>query len=207
VTLPLANQVLHGAGDVLDGNVRVDAVLIEEIDPIRLESLQRSIGDLADVCGPAVQTGLLAALELEAELRRNHHLVANRAERFPDELFVRERAVGFSRVEERDASVNRRSDDRDAFFRARGRPVAEADPHAAKPERRHVQTAFPQCSLLHCSVLLERSGSTTAMCSGNVSPCTGEREFPLAENGASVSPASSLLGISPRSTEELGTTG
>ena len=102
--LALANQILHGAGDVLDRHVRVDAVLIEQIDPIGLESLQRRVGDLPNVLGPAVQPGLLAALELEAEFRRNHHLIANRAERFADDLFIRERAVGFGGIEERDAT-------------------------------------------------------------------------------------------------------
>ena len=156
--LAFANQVLHRARDVLDRNVRVDAVLIEQIDPIGLESLQRRVGDLPDVRGPAVQTRLLAALELEAELRRNHHLIANRAERFPDELFVRERPVGFGGVEERDATVNGRADDRDAFFPARGRPVAEADAHAAEAERRHFQAALSQvCASACVERLLSRS--------------------------------------------------
>ena len=105
--LAFANEILHRARDVLDRDVRVDAVLIEQIDPIGLESLQRRVGHLPDVRGPAVQPRLLAALELEAELGRNHHLIANRAERFPDELFIRERPVRFGGIEERDAAVER----------------------------------------------------------------------------------------------------
>ena len=111
LTLPSLNQVLHRAGDVFDRHVRVDAVLIEEIDPIGPEPLQRRLGDLADVRGPAVQAGLLAVLELEAELRRDDDLIANRRERFADELFVRERPVHFGGVEERDAAVDGRADD------------------------------------------------------------------------------------------------
>jgi hypothetical protein len=49
---------------------------------------------------PAVQPGLLAALELEAECGRNHHLSATRLERFADELFIRERPVRFGGIEE-----------------------------------------------------------------------------------------------------------
>ena len=55
--------------------------------------------------GPAVEAGLLAVLELEAELRRDHHLIAHGLERFADELFVRERPVRFGGIEERHATV------------------------------------------------------------------------------------------------------
>jgi hypothetical protein len=109
---------------------------------------------------------MLAALELETKLGRNHHLIANRAERFPDDLFIRERPVRFGGIEERDAPFDSRADDRDAFLPARGRPIAEANAHAAKAERRDFQSAPTQCALLHCSVLLQRSWSMNAMCSG-----------------------------------------
>src|SRR6266849_6540353 len=41
--------------------------------------------------------------------------------------------------------------DRDAFVSARGRPVAEADAHAAEAERGDFQSGLAQCALLHCS--------------------------------------------------------
>ena len=84
--LPFLNQVLHGSGDVFDRDVRVDAVLVEEVDPSIVEPLERRLGDLSDVRGPAVQAGLLAALELEPELRGDDHLIANRCQRLADEL-------------------------------------------------------------------------------------------------------------------------
>src|SRR5437879_4985691 len=89
--LAFPNQTLDGAGNVFDRDVRIDAVLIEEIDAIRLEPFERCLGNLPDVCGPAVQARLLAVLELEPELRRNHHAIAHRRERFADELLVRVR--------------------------------------------------------------------------------------------------------------------
>ena len=141
-------------------------MLIQQIDPIGLESGQRGVGDLPDVRGPAVEPRLLAALELEAKLGRNHHLIANRAERFPDELFIRERPVGFGGIEERDATVNRRADGRDGFFPARGRPVTEAEAHAAEADGRNLEPALPQCALLH--VLNDSSRGLTA-------PDTGRR--------------------------------
>ena len=58
----------------------------------------------------------LRAFELEAELGRDHHLIANGRERFADELLVGERTVRLGGVEERDAAVDGRSNDRDAVL-------------------------------------------------------------------------------------------
>jgi regulatory helix-turn-helix LysR family protein len=41
----------------------------------------------------AVEPGLLAVLDAEAELRRDHHLIANRLERLADDFFVGEWSV------------------------------------------------------------------------------------------------------------------
>ena len=57
--LAFLDQILHRARDILDRHVRVDAVLIEQIDHVGLEPLQRGLGDLLDVLRPAVQTRLL----------------------------------------------------------------------------------------------------------------------------------------------------
>src|ERR1700676_1054126 len=86
--LAFADEILYRPRDVLDRDVRVDAVLIEQIDSIGLESSQRRVGHLADVRGAAVQPSLLASLELEAKLGRNHHSIANRADGLPEELFI-----------------------------------------------------------------------------------------------------------------------
>ena len=79
---------------------------------------------IADVRGSAIQASLLAPLDLEATLGRNQHLVANGAERLPDQFFIHERPVGFGGVKERDARVNGCADDRAALFAARDRAVA-----------------------------------------------------------------------------------
>ena len=44
--LALADQVLHRAGHVLDRNLRVDAVLVEQVDGVDPEPLERRFGDL-----------------------------------------------------------------------------------------------------------------------------------------------------------------
>ena len=53
--LAFADQLLDRARDVLDRHVRIDAVLIEQIDDVGLEPLERSLGDLLDVLRPAVK--------------------------------------------------------------------------------------------------------------------------------------------------------
>ena len=59
--LAFLNQILHRSRDVFDGHVRVNAVLIEQIDGIDLEPLERALGGLLDVLRPAVQTCALQA--------------------------------------------------------------------------------------------------------------------------------------------------
>ena len=41
--LALLNQILHRARDVLDRHVRVDAVLVEQIDGLDPQSAQRAL--------------------------------------------------------------------------------------------------------------------------------------------------------------------
>ena len=53
--LACLNQVLHRSRHVFDGHVRVNPVLIEQIDGIDLEPLERGLGDLLDLLWPAIQ--------------------------------------------------------------------------------------------------------------------------------------------------------
>jgi hypothetical protein len=148
------DQLLDRSGHVLDRHVWIDAMLIEEVDPIGLQSLQRRLGDLADVRRSAVQPGALSVLELEAEFGGDHNLIANRGKGIPDQLFVRVRTVRLGCVEERDPTVNSRPDDSDAFLPWAGRAVAKADAHAAEANRRHLESAVAQCTFVHRTRLL-----------------------------------------------------
>jgi hypothetical protein len=93
--LAFADQIFDRARDVLDRYVGVDPVLIEEIDPIGLEPLQRRLGDFANVRRAAVEPRLLPAVEFESELGGDDDLIANRRERVTHEFFVREWPVRF----------------------------------------------------------------------------------------------------------------
>ncbi len=60
--LACLNQFLDGAGGVFDGSVGVDAMLIEEVDGVGLQALERAFDDLLDVVGAAVGSGPFAAV-------------------------------------------------------------------------------------------------------------------------------------------------
>src|SRR5580692_3072212 len=150
--LALLNQILHGSSDIFNRYVRINTVLIEQIDDIGLETLQRSLSDFLDVLWTAVQSGLFAGggIQLEPELGGDHHFSTERTQGFAHEFFVGKRAVDFSRVEECDASLHSGADDRDHFLRVSGGAVAKAHSHAAEPKSRDLQVAFSKFSCLHC---------------------------------------------------------
>jgi hypothetical protein len=109
------------------------------------------------VLRPAVEIHrALAGTDLAAELRRDHDLPFERLERLADELLVRERAVDFGRVEERDAALDGSANQLDAFFAIRSRPVAEAQAHATEPEGGHFELA--ELALLHLRFLVAIDG-------------------------------------------------
>ena len=73
--LAFLNQFLHRARHVFDGHVRVDAVLIEQVDDVDLEPLERAFDGLLDVLRPAVQARRTRPRD-RLPLRSNPNLVA-----------------------------------------------------------------------------------------------------------------------------------
>jgi hypothetical protein len=106
--LALGNQLLDRSCHVLDRHARIDAVLIEEIDVIGPQTLQAGVRHCLDMLGPAIGPATALArlkIDVEAELGGNRHLVADRLERLAHQLFVRERPIGFGRIEVGHAKV------------------------------------------------------------------------------------------------------
>ena len=150
--LTFLNEVFHRPRHFFDRHVWVDTVLIEEIDEISFESLERGVRGIPDVLGPAVQASLFAVrVEVEPELCGDHDFSAEGSEGLADELFVGERSVHFRRIEERDAAFHGCPDNRDHFLLVFGRAVAEAHSHAAESDRGDFQAALPKFALLHIS--------------------------------------------------------
>ena len=98
--LAAGDKVLHRAGDFLDRNVRIDPVLIEEIESVNPQTLQRVLGHLADVCGAAVEPTRAVRTEVETELRGDGDVFSERLQCLADEFLVGERAIDFGGVEE-----------------------------------------------------------------------------------------------------------
>ena len=134
--LALLDEVFHCTGDVFDGHVRIDAVLIEQVNDAGLQAFERRFGDLLNMRRPTVQSDLFAGgwINFEAKLCGDGHLVTERSERFANEFLVRERAVDFGGIEEGDAAFDCRANQCDAFLLFHGGPVAEAQSHAAQAE-------------------------------------------------------------------------
>src|SRR5947209_11826819 len=107
--LALLNQLLHRARHVLNRHLRVNAVLIEQINRLDLEPPERAFDGLLDVLRLAVEAVRLCG-EIEPELGGDYYLVAEGCECLAHEFFVRERAVNFGGVEEGDAALDCRPD-------------------------------------------------------------------------------------------------
>src|ERR1051326_9249983 len=104
--LTLLNQVLDRSGDIFDGHVGIEPVLVEEINDVGPEALERGVGNFFYVLRTTIKPSLLAIHNVESELGRNRHLLAQWSNRFADEFFIREGSINFSRVEEGDAALH-----------------------------------------------------------------------------------------------------
>ena len=112
--LALGHQLGQRADGVLDRRVRVHPVLVVEVDVVGAEPPQRSLDRGADVGRAAVEVPRAAAgVRHEAELGRQHHLVAAALDGPADELLVGERAVDLGGVDEGDAQFERPVDGAD----------------------------------------------------------------------------------------------
>ena len=106
--LALGDELCQGADRVLDGRLRVDPVLVVEVDVVGAEPPQGTLNRRADVRRAAVEdAGAATGMRDEAELRRQHDLVAVTLEGSADQLLVQEGAVDLGGVEVGDAQVQR----------------------------------------------------------------------------------------------------
>jgi hypothetical protein len=152
--LAFLDQLLDRTCHVFDGHLRIDAVLVEQIDHVALESLERSLGDLLDVLRLAVEAR--EGGEVEAELRGDHHLIPEGSKRFANELLISERAVDLGGVKEGDPAFHGYTDNGDRLLLIGSRAVGEAHVHATEPDGRNLQVAVSKFSFLHFEVMSVR---------------------------------------------------
>ncbi len=141
--LPLPHEVRHGADDVLDRHCGIDAVLIEQVDVIRLQPAQRAFDRFADVCRPAVHS---AMPPFSSNLKPNLVAMTTRSRETLRCLRARANNSSFAYGPYASAvsknvtpELNRAANRRDgfalvAFF---GGAVRLAHPHQAESERRN----------------------------------------------------------------------
>src|SRR5260370_22380491 len=101
-------------------------MLIEQVDRIDLQSLERPLCDLFDVFWPTVESVPLAAvigIGFPPELGSHHYLAVKRSERFTYKLFVQERAVNLGGIEECDTPLHCGVEQRNHLLLVFGGPV------------------------------------------------------------------------------------
>ena len=142
-TLPSATSVGQSADGIFDGGLRVDPVLVVEIDVVGAEPLQRALDRGADVRRAAVDDARAAAgVRDEAELRRQHDLFAAVLDGPADQLLVGVGTVDLGGVDVRDAEVERAVDGADGFgVAARADVVVAGHRHRAESDAGDVESA------------------------------------------------------------------
>ena len=146
--LALLDQLRHRAHGVLDRGVRIDAMLIVEINHLDAETAQARLAALPDVLGLAVDAAIAPVLAADvAELGGEDHLIAPAADGASDELLVAAHTVHVGRVEKRDAQIERALDRRHRLVFVLA-TVELRHAHAAQAHRRHFE-AGAKCSLFH----------------------------------------------------------
>src|SRR5262249_23122423 len=145
-----------------DGDLGIDAMLIEEIDGVDVQTTKGSLGDLADVLRPAVDTAQSArrfGIDLETELGGDDDLIANGSESLAEQLLVRERTVSFGSAQEREAGFEGPAQPVDRLLLLRRWAVAVTESHATEAQGGDFKI-FSKFASLHRSL---RGSSSTWM--------------------------------------------
>ena len=128
------DQLGHRAHRLLDRDVRIDAVLVVEVDVVDGQAAQRRVAGGQHVLGSAVDAagaGIVGIAD-DPELGRQHDLVAPVGDRAPDELLVGVRAVAVRGVQQCDPEVECTMDRRHRLALV-GAAVELGHAHASQP--------------------------------------------------------------------------
>jgi hypothetical protein len=149
--LACANQFAHRTSHILDRHVGIDAVLIQQIDPIGPQPPQRCLDHFTNVLGTAVHAVLHALwADPESELGGDHHLVAHRHQSLTHQLFVGERPIHLGGVEQRHPTLRGGTQQRYHLAPVSWGAISVAHSHATETERRDAWSVGAECPILHC---------------------------------------------------------
>src|SRR4051812_18337761 len=132
--LSFVDEFLDRSGDLFDWNVRVDAVLVVEVDVVGAKALERAFDNPCNCLWAAIDEAARSSREVPPELGRDDDPVAQRFEGFADEFLVCVGAVALGGVEEGDARLDRITDQPDAVFLWRERRKRLAEAHATETD-------------------------------------------------------------------------
>src|SRR5438309_5582652 len=99
--LSRSNKFGHRTNRFLDGNVRIDAMLIIKIDCFDPETPKARVTSTADVCGRAIRGPDSVGTDSETKLGRYNNAVArNLAQEAAKQFFILVRAIDFGSIKE-----------------------------------------------------------------------------------------------------------
>src|ERR1051325_1164994 len=146
-----AHQLGHRANRLFNRRIRIDAMLVIEIDYLYVESLQTGFARRAHVIRSAADAAVFRPIWIaqDPELCRDNGLLAATAQRAADQLLVRVRSVNICRIKEIDAQLERAVNRCDRFLLAAPLAVKVRHAHAAKSNRRNDWSTAAEFSLFH----------------------------------------------------------
>ena len=136
-----------------------DVVQLQQIDPVRFQSLQRRIGRARDrLRRKILRNFALAAAarftvrdKIVADLCRDHDFIALIRESLRDQFFAQSISIGVGRIEERDAEIKRLVHERDRFALGEISPPAGRDRPEAEADLADLQVGIFVSAKAHCN--------------------------------------------------------
>src|SRR6202034_1034401 len=145
----LAHEIGQGADGVLDRRLRIDPMLVIEVDRLDSEPLEARVARLAHVSGVAPDRKESALRTADgAEFRGQYDLVAAAPDCPPDQLFVASDPVHVGRIEKRKAALDRAMDGGDRLVVV-ATGVEFRHPHASQTEGRNREAGTSEFALFH----------------------------------------------------------
>jgi hypothetical protein len=140
--LSFLHQLSHRSDRVFNGRIRVDTVLVIQIDVVYAETTQAGFAGRAHIVWFPTHTAHLGirGIAHDAKLGRQHDPVALAFDRLPNQFLVRVRAIHVRGIEKVDAQFQRAMDGCDRFIIV-APAVKLRHSHAAQTEGRYLQAA------------------------------------------------------------------
>src|SRR5579872_1393658 len=86
--LALLDQVPDSSRHVFNRNLVINAMLVEKINDVGFQALERCLGNLLNVLWPAIQTSLLTVFDFESEFGGDYDLIAERSQGLSHEFLI-----------------------------------------------------------------------------------------------------------------------